>query len=181
MNGKKTIDILIFISSSMAGVVSYLYLSGNVRWISGMAGGGIALGFLFLALKEKTVAAVNEPQKKEALSAGGVTELALLNEEDAVIAVWDVYGKTSLVIGRDVGENQVNVNLSQAAFAGMIDTEHATLNYSAGNWYVEDLGSKNGVSVRKADGKKYRLVSDKPCMLEAGDVIYIAMTKLLLR
>ena len=115
-------------------------------------------------------------------AAPGITELVLLNEGDEQIAAWDMFGKTGLVIGRDVGENQVNVNLGSCTYASMIDVEHAVLNHAASNWYIEDLGSKNGVSVMKAaDGRKYRLAAGQPCLLQPGDIIYVAMTRLLVR
>ena len=59
------------------------------------------------------------------------------------VSVWDLYGRTAMLIGRDVGENDVDVNLDNTVYAGMIDVEHAVLNYTAGSWYVEDLNSRN--------------------------------------
>ena len=109
-------------------------------------------------------------------------EIVLLNEEDKPLMVWDLYGKTSMVIGRDVKENEVGIDLGKSAYASMVDIEHAVLNHSAGNWYVEDLGSANGISVKKAgDGKVYKLSKDTPCRLERGDCLYIGLNRLLLR
>lgn len=109
------------------------------------------------------------------------TELALLNEEGGDIALWDIYGKNGIVIGRDVGENQVTVNLDHTEYASMIDVEHAVLNYTKDTWYVEDISSKNGVSVQKSDGRKYKLTYGKPCRLEQGDILFIGLARLLLR
>ncbi len=79
-------------------------------------------------------------------------------------------------------ENQVDIDLGQSAYASMVDIEHAVLNYSAGNWYVEDLGSTNGISVKKAgDGRIYKLSRDTPCRLERGDCLYIGLNRLLLK
>ena len=92
------------------------------------------------------------------------------------------HGKTAMVIGRDVKENQVDIDLGQSAYASMVDIEHAVLNYSAGDWYVEDLGSTNGISVKKAgDGRVYKLSRDTPCRLERGDCLYIGLNRLLLK
>jgi pSer/pThr/pTyr-binding forkhead associated (FHA) protein len=64
----------------------------------------------------------------------------------------------------------------------MIDIEHAVLNYADNHWYIEDLGSKNGVVLqKKADGRKYKLAADQPCKLDQGDVIIVGLTKLLAR
>lgn len=182
MRVKRIIDTLLFMIAATACAISILYLSGDIGLVSGIGSGGIALIFLILALKKGPIAEDGEeimPPSK--VLDVGITEIVLLNEEDEVIAEWNLYGKTSMVIGRDVGENQVNVNLNNAAFSSMVDLEHAVLNYSAGNWYVEDLGSKNGISIVKVDGKKYHLTSSKPCLLGMGDILYVAMTKLLLR
>ena len=46
--------------------------------------------------------------------AGLITEIVLLNEEDQEVMLWDLYGKTALVIGRDKKENQVDIDLSQS-------------------------------------------------------------------
>lgn len=125
------------------------------------------------------------PEQKEGRTQpappGTPTELVLLNEEGGGLASWDIYGKNGIVIGRDVGENQVTVNLDHTAYASMIDVEHAVLNYSKDTWYVEDISSKNGVSVQKSDGRKYRLSYGKPCRLEQGDIVYIGLAGLQLR
>ncbi len=77
-----------------------------------------------------------------------------------------------------MGENHVTVNLDQAVYASMIDVEHAVLNFSGNDWYVEDVSAQNGVSVQKMDGKKYKLAYGKPCKLERGDIIFIGLTRL---
>lgn len=109
---------------------------------------------------------------------GTLTELVLLGEEGNRLAAWNIYQKNGIVIGRDIGENHVTVNLDQTTYAGMIDVEHAVLNFSGNDWYIEDISEKNGVSIQKADGKKYKLSYGKPCRLERGDIIFIAMTRL---
>lgn len=109
------------------------------------------------------------------------SELLLLNEEGGSLASWDIYGKNGIVIGRDVGENHVTVNLDNTDYASMIDVEHAVLNYASDAWYIEDISSKNGVSVQKSDGRKYKLSYGKPCKLEQGDIIFISMARLQIR
>lgn len=47
-----------------------------------------------------------------------------------------------------------NINLQNTEYGGMVDRQHAVLNYAAGQWYIEDLGSRNGVRIQDAkDGK----------------------------
>lgn len=112
---------------------------------------------------------------------GTATELALLNEEGEDLAIWDIYGKNGIVIGRDTGENSVTVDLGNTVYAGMIDVEHAVLNFFNSAWYIEDISEKNGVSIRKSDGKKYKISYGKSCRLEPGDIIFIGPTRLQIR
>ena len=108
-----------------------------------------------------------------------VTQIDLVNEEEKVIASWDLYEKTSALIGRDFKENHVDIDLGRSEYATLVDVHHAVLNYADGSWYVEDLGSKNGVIVQKAtDGRKYKLSPDQPCKLQTGDVLLIGMSRL---
>ena len=107
-----------------------------------------------------------------------LTELVLLGEDGTRLASWNIYGKNGVVIGRDIGENHVTVNLNNVTYASMIDIEHAVLNYSGDSWYIEDVSEKNGISIEKIDGKKYKIAYGKPCKLERGDIIHIALTRL---
>lgn len=114
--------------------------------------------------------------------AGGITEIILLSEEDTEIMAWDIYNKVSVVIGRDIGENRVDISLSDSPHASMVDVEHAVLNFAGGIWYVSDLESQNGIRVEKsADGQVYRIAPDAPCRIESGDCLYIGLNRLLLR
>lgn len=115
---------------------------------------------------------------KEKAPFQALTELVLLNEKNEKMTSWNLYGKNGLVIGRDVGENQVDINLEQTTYASMIEVEHAVLNFSGNDWYIEDISSKNGVSIQKTDGKKYKIAYGKPCRLERGDIIYVTLTRL---
>ena len=108
-----------------------------------------------------------------------ISKVDLINENGIVIDSWELYDKTSAVIGKDIGENQVDIDLSQNPYASMIEIEHAVLNYADGNWYIEDLGSQNGISIMKrGSNKKYKLSSLQPCKLDFGDVVFIGMCQL---
>lgn len=108
-----------------------------------------------------------------------ITQIVLLNENGETVAAWELYGKTSVVIGKDIGENLVDIDLSQSPYAAMIDVEHAVLNYAGSNWYVEDLDSENGISIKKADQDEiYKLSISEPCKLDFGDIIFIGMCRL---
>lgn len=172
--GRTIWNLMIAVLSLGFAVVAYFYKEGVVQLV--LTGVGIVLSiYFFLEVRKKEDIRTHEI---EPLMGTQVTELALLNEEDAPISYWQMYGKSSLVIGLDLGENHVDVNLLHTTYASTIDVEHAVLNYSGGNWYVEDNDSKNGVHVRKSDGRNYKLNNAKPCLVEKGDVISISMAKL---
>lgn len=109
-----------------------------------------------------------------------IGQLILLDEQDKPIKSWDMAGRISMVIGREGGGEDVDVDLEDCAFGSFVDFQHAALNFCLDQWYVEDLDSRNGVKIRKAeDGECYRVMG-RPCRVAAGDVLYIANTRLLL-
>lgn len=182
---KRVIDLTIAsICLAVLGIV-WLYpdeIRGRsiLMWVSFA---GLAV-FSLLALFGKDGKRMAGGNRKSELPSetGQITEAVLLSEEDTELMTWDLYGKTAAVIGRDVKENQVDIDLGSSPYASMVDIEHAVLNYSCGGWYVEDLGSSNGLKVKKAmDGKVYKLSADTPCKLEQGDCLYIGLNRLLLK
>ena len=116
---------------------------------------------------------------RRASQSNAVSKISLLNKKGEVAASWELYGKTSAVIGKDVGENFVDIDLSENPYAAMIDVEHAVMNYADGSWYIEDLDSRNGISIKKFGQEKiYKLSSLQPCKLDFGDVIIIGVCQL---
>lgn len=184
MQEKTKIDIAIMILCVMVIVLAYIGLGNTfVDFVCIILA---AVCFIVVAVISlwNRLRGIKRPKIKNnaVLNDGTISEIALLNEENKIIATWDMFEKTSLVIGKDIRENHVDVNLNQSPYAAMIDIEHAVLNYAGGSWYIEDLGSKNGVVVQKAiDNRKYRLSSYQPCRLEQGDIIIIGLTRLKLR
>lgn len=176
---KKAINWIIAILSLAIVIILVFGTDCSRGWIA------IAVVFslvhVFMALKKDRSTknrasgmSVNSPMLPDT----ALTEVVLLGEDNGRLASWNIYGKNGLVIGRDLGENNVEINLDNSIYASMIDVEHAVLNYSGDSWYIEDISEKNGVSIQKRDGKKYRLTYGKPCKLEKGDIIYIALTRL---
>ena len=108
-----------------------------------------------------------------------ISKISLIDKDGENVLSWELYGKISMIIGKDIGENFVDIDLSQSPYAAMVDVEHAVLNYSDGNWYIEDLDSKNGVAIKKVGKEKsYKLSSTEPCKLDFGDVIFIGNCQL---
>lgn len=107
-------------------------------------------------------------------------ELILLDEHENPVKSWDLTGKTAVVLGRRHKDEDVDIDLNDCEFSALIDVQHAVLNYSLDNWYLEDLDSRNGIRIKKIeDGICYQVIQSRPCRICAGDVIYIAKTKLL--
>lgn len=180
MNKRRTLDCVIMLIGLTVIAVAYCYPEQirewkTVIWIAGWVSvwfGGMAVidreGRQRTEYKERTIDII--------------TELVLLSEEETELCIWDIFGKTSVVIGRDMKENQVDIDLNCSHYASMVDIEHAVMNFSAGKWYVEDLGSRNGISLKKVeDGRLYRLSADKPCKVERGDILYVGCNRLLIR
>ena len=116
----------------------------------------------------------------EVLPASGIQRLVLLDEHDRPVKSWDLQGRTALIIGKTGQDQELDVDLSDCEYSSFIDFQHALLNFCLDQWYIEDLDSQNGVKVKKIeDGECYRVIR-RPCRVTAGDVLYIATTKLLL-
>lgn len=182
---KRALDLtIVCLCLAVIGIV--LLYPDQILWREPIliSAGAFTVLFLLMAVKDKgdRQMITEQMNRNQPGATALITEIVLLNEEDKPLMTWEVYGKTALVIGRDVKENQVDIDLGQSPYASMVDIEHAVLNYSAGNWYVEDLGSSNGISVKKAgDGRVYKLSKDTPCRLERGDCLYIGLNHLLLK
>lgn len=75
-----------------------------------------AMGSVFLILAVRDRARRKEGERAGLLPSESelMTEVVLLSEEDTELAVWDIYGKTAMVIGRDVKENKVDLDLGRS-------------------------------------------------------------------
>lgn len=132
---------------------------------------------IFISRREKArQQPVEQPDEEYEIS-----ELLLLDETDRPIKSWDLTGKISLLIGKRNKSEPVDIDLEECEYSSLIDPQHAVLNFCDNGWYIEDLYSKNGIRIKMVkDGIDYKLAKNKPCRLNAGDVIYIANTKLLI-
>lgn len=147
---------------------------------------GIFLGML-LCMAAAAADLILQCLKREELSAPsqktiGINRLILLDEQDKPVRHWEMAGKTCAVIGRRENgqEEEVDIDLGDCEYGTFIDPCHAVLNFCLDSWYIEDLGSQNGVKVRKVeDGICYKVLN-RPCKISAGDILYIANTRLLL-
>ena len=184
MTRKRVVDFLLALIGGVIALMGYFYVEDRYGWIVVVIGMILSIVFLILMIRDGTLgpeSPVGLADKQNIPPTGTLTEIVLLNDEDQPLTSWTLYGKTGLVIGRDDRENQVHINLSNSAYASTVEVEHAVLNYAAGCWYIEDLSSKNGVSVQKMDKRKYKLGSGQPCRLSVGDILYIGLVRLMVR
>ena len=180
MGKKEALDLSIVVTAFSAALISAYYIEElYVKLIICFL--FVVVAVFYIVLYSCDVIRRSDRIRRNVQFRRVISELVLLNEENTVVASWDIYGKVSLVIGKDSRNQSVDINLNHSAYAGMIDNEHAVLNYTGECWYIEDLGSQNGISIQKAsDGKKYK-ISSQPCKVELGDVIYIGLTRLQIR
>lgn len=120
-----------------------------------------------------------EPIKRKK---GTVSAVVMLNEHGAFMKEWNLERQVSLLIGKNTKNKEVDIDLSDSVYDALIHDEHALMNFAAGSWYLEGIHSPSSVSVKKAnDVTRYRLVDNKPCKIDCGDLIYIANTRLLIK
>lgn len=180
MNRKTALDTAIFLSCITGFILSRTYLENPMIRQASMAVLSV-VGILFFILavvdtRGTAYADRNGTGRKE------ISEILLLSEEGHVTAVWDIYGKTAVVFGKDERENQVDVNLKNTDYSGTVDGEHAVMNYSNGSWYIEDLDSENGTRIQKGgEGQKYKVSSREPCRVEKNDIIYLGLAPVKIR
>lgn len=178
---KKITDSGIVICATGLAIYTAVWLESIWRWL------------LFGVLMVAAIIALNDlidqfiPHKREKKygrqeeTDRSIRELILLDENEKPVKAWDLAGKVSLLIGRDNPQEPVDVDLEECEYSALIDEQHAVLNYCMDAWYVEDLNSLNGIRVRKiSDGLCYRVMKNRPCRLEPGDLLFIANTKLLI-
>lgn len=180
MNGKRLADIMVCSFSAAIMILSYCYIEQKTaRMALGIVAGILFCLFFVLAVLDKDRKGRPRRQRGRSRSLrGGIQVLALLDEEDKIIAEWNIAGKTSLLIGRDTRREDVDINLANTAFGGMVDRQHAVLNYTAGQWYIEDLDSANGIRIQKPDGRIYEVSRTQPCQVEKGDILFVGLTRL---
>ena len=171
------------IYTALIGVISVFFslavffggLPVYVKFFLIILGAGIFFHSAYTLYK----ASLDKFETKKFFESAKISQISLLNKNGEIISSWELYGKNSAVIGKDIGENHVDINLSETPYAAMIDVEHAVLNYAGGNWYIEDIDSQNGISIQKAGQEKsYKLSSSQPCKLDFGDIIFLGVCRL---
>lgn len=111
-----------------------------------------------------------------------INKLILVDEDGNYKKEWNINGKISLLIGKKTKNNEVDIDLANTDYSYLISKQHAVLNFASNNWYIEDVGSSNGIGIKKLnDNVKRKLFRDVPYKLDSGDTIYIANTQLIIK
>lgn len=180
MNKKITLDISIVVSCMTGVALSYVYLDNIEKNVSLIILG--IVGALSLLSVFDDFIQIHKKRDRYHAERAEISEILLLGEDNNITDTWDIYRKTSLVFGKDEGQNQVDISLKNTDYAGTVDGEHAVMNYSNGSWYIEDLDSENGTRIqRNGEDKPYRVSSREPCKVEKGDIIYLGLAPLRIR
>ena len=135
------------------------------------------LAFIFLIIQYyRTVRRLKAqtPRSNIQFAKKNIDKIVLLNEANMMIKSWDITGMAGLVIGKNTGNNQVDIDLSDLAVVETISEEHAVLNYANGNWFIEDFDSLSGTGIKKVcDDNVIYLNKSEQIKLEPHDYIYI--------
>ena len=88
-----------------------------------------------------------------------------------------------LVVGRfDPESGPVDIDLSAIPESGQLSRHHAELYVEAdGRWYVKDLGSTNGVFVKRPDSSTFGPRIAAPAALNPGDEVAFGNARFLFR
>ncbi len=175
MNKKTFVDMVICSISAAIMILCMAYMEDcrEKELLLAVCAGSLVI-FLLLAIFD-----VNAAKAVKRKKGGAIQVLVLLDEDGGEISAWHIGGKTSVLIGRDTKNENVDINLQNTEYGGMVDRQHAVLNYAGGKWYIEDLGSKNGVRIQNTeDGKIYQVSREHLCRVNAGDIILIGNTRL---
>ena len=88
-----------------------------------------------------------------------------------------------LVVGRfDPESGPVDIDLSNTPEAGQLSRHHAELYREAdGRWYVKDLGSTNGVFVKRPDSSLFGPRLTTPTALSPGDEVAFGNARFIFR
>lgn len=176
MAKKHVANFLLALTDGAIALAGYFCIEDWYYWAVVLGDGLLMLIFFILMVRGGCTGPEPPVQPADGTAhppVGSLMEIVSFNGEDQALSFWTLYGKTDMAIGRDSGGNQVNINFTNSTYVGTVDVGHAVLNYSAGSWHVEDLNSRNGMSVQEGDKRKYKLAPGYPCLLTRGDILYI--------
>lgn len=176
MSKKRTVDMIICSIAAAIIILSDTYIEQQIYKNTVY----VLCGFIcFIFFMAAIMDFWKNEKKRKGRNTASIQELILLDEEGNEISAWHIGGKTAVLIGRDTCKENVDINLHNTEYGGMVDRQHAVLNYAGEQWYIEDLSSKNGIKIcHGEDGELYQVSKEHLCKINSGDMIYIAKTRL---
>ncbi|PJN58171.1 hypothetical protein PAEAM_37430 [Paenibacillus sp. GM1FR] len=173
-----TIGVDACVAMISLAVLYYIFIINrdmSAQWITGIIvvlSGGAYLFFKYLPASKR---------EKKKLSSR-VVKLVLLDDDGTSVKEWYIQGETSVLIGKSSKSSEADIDLSDTPYASLISPQHAVLNKASGQWFIEDIDSASGVGVRKGNqSRSSKLEIEEPSLIEAGDLIYIANTRILVK
>ncbi len=111
-----------------------------------------------------------------------ITKIILIGSQGKPDKEWSLQLMNSILIGKNIDNNFVDIDLGDEVYADYIAPKHAVMNFVDGIWYIEDYDSVNGVGIKKV-GEEYafKLKPNVLYRLDKGDVLHISKIKLHLR
>lgn len=82
-------------------------------------------------------------------------------------------------LGKHRPEQAVEIDLSPFDISGSVSRLHAELYWQNGAWYIQDLGSTNGVLLKRLPGDYQKL--EQPAPLQNGDALALGQVVLVFR
>lgn len=166
MKSKLIIITDVFILLVLSLILAYLVINEH-HWAEiGIVGNILFAWLVYLIVKYYR----RKPRSK-------IKIIQLLNEREEVVKEWYMRDEQGLLIGKNFQNQLVDIDLTDADYAVLIDKQHAVLNYAKGKWFLEDLGTRNGTGVKAVKAAHIkRLVDEEVIPVYPGDRIYVAKT-----
>ncbi|HHW35866.1 MAG TPA: FHA domain-containing protein [Bacillales bacterium] len=162
----------------MVGIFTLIYVYGlntnfNLKIIMGILLVMILVGFVIKKY---------ESEERWEVADTVISKFVLIDESGEVVKEWPIKEETSLLIGKNSGHVEVDIDLSNTEYASLINYEHAVLNRVTDKWYIEDIDEIHSVGIKKANRHtKSKLTQRRPLQINAGDTIYIANTRIVVK
>lgn len=140
----------------------------------------MAILFFLIGIGIYYIVKITQYVNDTSIKAEELKKILMIGEDGEVREEWDIKGRKSLLIGKRNSQIDVDIDLSGAEYSALISKQHAIMNRASDdNWYIEDLGSCNGIGMQKRNAVgKYRLNREGLHKVHKGDIIYIANTML---
>lgn len=171
------------ISLTVLYYIFFINRDMGAQWVTGVI--VILSGGAYLLLKYLPVylpASKGSRVRKKTAVSSRVVKLVLLDDDGTSVKEWYIQGETSVLIGKSTKSSEADIDLSDTPYASLISPQHAVLNKASGQWYIEDIDSTSGVGIRKGNqSRANKLEIEEPSLIEAGDLIYIANTRILVK